>query len=104
MKTITAQCRYGAIQVFADDRFISKSLLELGEYSEGEVDLWRRVLQPEMIAVEVGANIGALTLPLATLVSHVYAIEPQPQINDLLLENVKHLPNVTTINVALGSG
>jgi len=103
MKTIVVKCRYGAIQVFADDRFISKSLLELGEYSEREVDLWRHILRPEMIAVEVGANIGALTLPLAGIVSHVYAIEPQPQINDLLLENTKHLPNVTVMNMAIGS-
>jgi FkbM family methyltransferase len=50
--------------------------------------IWRREITPDMIVVDVGANIGYNTLIAASIVSkgkgHVYAIEPDPRNSPLL--------------------
>lgn len=81
--------RYGPMRYYADDQFIGHALEKYGEYSEAEVDLWRKVIKPGDTVVEVGANIGSLTLPLASLVGRagtVHAFEPQPENYDLLVK------------------
>jgi hypothetical protein len=57
--------KHGEFTYFAQDRFLGTSLRIYGEWSEGEVDVYNVLLKPTDIAVEVGANIGALTVPLA---------------------------------------
>lgn len=71
-----------------DDAYIGRSLSLYGEYSEGEVALFRHFVGARSVVVEAGANIGALTVPLAKMASHVIAIEPQPENRDLLRRNV----------------
>ena len=74
------QCRYGPMLFNRRDMYIGRSLDEYGEYSEAEVIVLRQVLWPGAVVVEAGANIGALTLPLARIVGergHVIAFEPQ---------------------------
>jgi FkbM family methyltransferase len=99
-------CRYGTFTYLRTDRYVGRSLEEYEEYSEGEVDLFRRVLKPEDSVVEAGANIGALTVPLSHLVSgrKVRAFEPQPDNFALLLKNTLGTPcEVACYNLALGS-
>lgn len=89
------------------DIYIGRSLLELGEFSEGEVDLFRQVLRPGAIVVEAGANIGSHTVPLARLVGpsgRIYAFEPQRIVFQLLCANValNSLTNVVTHWSAVG--
>ena len=50
-----------------------------GEYSEGEVDVFRAILKPNSVVIEVGACFGLHTLALAELVGQgkVLALEPQ---------------------------
>jgi FkbM family methyltransferase len=71
--------RYGRMIVNKNDVYIGQSLLYYGEYSEWEATAFRELLQPGDAVVEVGANIGALTVPIARHVGsgHVIAIEPQ---------------------------
>jgi FkbM family methyltransferase len=81
MRERTVETRHGKFTVFDEDELVGLSLTTYGEYSEGEVDVFRKVLKPGDIAIDVGANIGALTVPMAKLVkdSHglgnVYAFE-----------------------------
>jgi predicted methyltransferase len=74
-----------------NDIYIGRSLDLYGEYSEGEVALFREFLRPGDTALDIGANVGALTLAMAGLVGPqgtVHAFEPQGAIFDLLQANV----------------
>ena len=73
-------CRHGQMLFNPKDSYVGRSLDLYGEFSNGEVQLFEQLLRPGDIAVEVGANIGAHTLPLAKAVGptgRVFAFEPQ---------------------------
>ena len=107
IKTVT--CRYGEVSFYADDQFIGHGLEKYGEYSEAEIALWRQIIKPGWIVLDIGANIGALTLPMAQLVGpqgNVIAFEPQPENYALLQKNIEQnqLESiVTAFDCALGS-
>ena len=70
---------------------MGRSLDLYGEFSEGEVELFRQLLQPGDIVLEAGANIGAHTVFLARAVGssgRVIAYEPQRAIFNLLRQNL----------------
>lgn len=96
--------RHGKIIVNDHDVYVGRMLLEYGEFSEGEVDLFRQILKPDMIAVDVGANIGALTLPMAKMVKRVIAYEPQRELFHMLCGTcaLNDLHNVLCVNAAVG--
>ena len=56
--------RHGQFLYNTNDRYIGRSLEFYGEYCEQEADLYRQLLRPGDTVIEVGANIGALTVPL----------------------------------------
>ncbi len=77
---ITCKTRYGPMIYNTKDVWVGKSFAHYGEYSEDEVNLWRAFLKPGATAIDVGANIGSLTLPLADIVGDkgmVIAFEPE---------------------------
>jgi FkbM family methyltransferase len=74
------QCRYGQMVYQPNDLWIGRSLELYGEFSEGEVALFRALLRPGDVALDVGANVGAHTVAVAGLVGprgRVIAFEPQ---------------------------
>jgi FkbM family methyltransferase len=98
--------RHGPLLYFSHDAYIGASLRAYGEFSELEFDMLRQLLGPGDTVVEVGANIGALTIPIARRVGPggpVYAIEAQRRVFQVLCANVVlgGLPNVHTL---LGAG
>jgi FkbM family methyltransferase len=101
------RCRHGTMMYLRQDVYIGRSFTEYGEYSEGEVDLFRQCLRPGDVALDIGANLGAHTLPMAQLVGPsgaVFAFEPQRILFQILCANValNELPNVHALPVALG--
>ena len=94
-----ADCRYGKLLFNKNDRYIGKSLDLYGEFSEGEVELFRQIVQPGAVVVEVGANIGTHTLFFARHVGHagaVIAFEPQRFVFQCLCANMA-LNSVTNV-------
>lgn len=87
----TAPTRYGEMTFYRDDVYIGRALEKYGEYSELEVRLWRALVKPGDTVIDVGANIGALTLALADIVGDdeglVCAFEPHPELFKLLVQN-----------------
>lgn len=86
-----AETRYGPTLYLGTDQYVGRSLELYGEYSEGEVDLFRKILKEGDTVLEAGANIGAHTLPLARIVGEhgeIYAMEPQPFLCRLLDANL----------------
>lgn len=63
-------------------------MLEYGEFSEGEVALFAELLDKHDAVIDAGANMGALTLPLAHLSRWVFAFEPQPYMFQCLAANM----------------
>jgi FkbM family methyltransferase len=89
--TSTVETRHGVFDIFDEDELVGLSLATYGEYSEGEVEVFRKVLKPGDVAIDVGANIGALTIPMAKLVEPhglVYAFEASGANLALLSRNV----------------
>jgi FkbM family methyltransferase len=100
--------RYGRMLYPANDEFVGKSFKAYGEFSSGEVALFSHFIQRGAIVLDVGANIGAHTVPLAQLAGSdglVLAFEPQPILHQMLCANLalNSIPNVRTFAMALGN-
>ncbi len=84
-------CRYGQMLFNLNDLYIGRSLDFYGEFSEGEVALFRQLIQSGDVVLDVGANLGAHTLVFARLVGpggSVLAFEPQRLVFQTLCANM----------------
>ncbi len=102
------RCRYGPMVFLPQDLFVGPSFLHYGEYSPAETETLVGNLRPGDVVVDVGAYIGALTIPFAKAVGPtggVVAFEPQPFIFEVLCCNVvlNRLENVRLLNAASGA-
>src|SRR5579862_6930532 len=100
------QCKYGWM-LYAGP-YIGKCFELYGQYSESEVSLMRAFLSPGDTVLDVGANIGDLTLPLARIVGdagRVYAIESHPEAFNILCANLalNAIRNTRPINVFIAT-
>lgn len=87
-----SDCKYGTLSYYTDDKWIGRSLSLYGEYSDYEVEVFKKCLRPGFVALELGANIGSLTVPMAQLVGptgKVIAFEPGFDTLRLLRRNVE---------------
>ena len=85
------RCRHGTFLYNTRDRFIGRSLELYGEYAELELQLLLRLIKPGDIVIDAGANIGALSVPMAQRVGPdgwVLAAEPQRLVHQALCANV----------------
>jgi FkbM family methyltransferase len=94
-------CKYG--WMLYSGPYIGKCFDLYGQYSESEVSLMRSFLREGSTVIDVGANIGDLTIPLAKTVSptgRVYAIESHPEAFNILCANLalNGLRNTKPIN------
>ena len=101
------QCRHGLFMYNLNDTVIGQSLDNYGEFSEFGVELLQQIIKPGMTVLDIGANIGVHTVPMAKAIGasgQVIAIEPQRIINQMLSGNVamNGLTNVMVLTVALG--
>lgn len=101
------QCRYGTLVYNFHDLYVGKSLDAYGEFSEGEIELFRQFITPGKVVVEVGANVGAHTVFLAQAVGMtgaVFAFEPQRLVFQTLCANLalNNIANVIAHHAAVG--
>jgi FkbM family methyltransferase len=83
------RCRYG--WMLYTGPYIGKCFDLYGQYSESEVDLMRAFLRAGDTVIDVGANIGDLTVPLSQIVGppgRVYAVESHPDTFNVLCANL----------------
>jgi FkbM family methyltransferase len=95
------QCKYG--WMLFSGPYIGKCFELYGQYSESEISVMRTFLREGSTVIDVGANIGDLTVPLATIVGssgRVYAIESHPETFNVLCANLalNALVNTKPIN------
>jgi len=101
------QCRNGPMLYPVTDQYIGQSFDRYGEFSEGETELFRQIVRPGRVILDIGAHIGAHTIFLAKATGpqgRVYAFEPQRILFQILCANValNGLENVYTQQRALG--
>ena len=104
--TVLKECRHGFFLYNRNDTFIGRSLDIYGEWCEGELVALFQVVQPGHVVIDVGANIGTHTVPLAKKVTETgmtLAFEPQRQAFNYLTANlvVNNLLNVATFQNAV---
>jgi FkbM family methyltransferase len=104
----TKLCRHGTFTYLRTDLYIGRSLELYGEWAEGEIILFRRLLRPGAVVIDVGANIGTHALPLAKIVGEegaIYAFEPQQEIFEILVSNLNanNVGNVKAHRAAVGA-
>lgn len=99
--------KHGTMLYHRCDAYVGRSLDLYGEFSPEESDFLCQLVGLGSVVIDGGANIGALTVPLAKAVGPqgvVFAIEPQRLTFQALCANValNSLSNVRTIHAALG--
>ena len=95
-------CKHGWMLFYG--QFIGKCFDLYGQYSESEIAMMRTFLREGSTVVDVGANIGDLTVPLSRIVGdsgRVYAIESHPDNFHILCANLalNSIRNTKAINV-----
>jgi len=97
MRTYLKRCRWGEFLLIHGD-MISEYINLYGEWCEGEVELFRRLLPDDGVTIEVGANIGAHAVPLSQFCAkgRVFCYEPQRVIFQILCANLA-LNNITNV-------
>jgi len=83
--------RYGQFIYPDKDMYVGRSLEKYGEYSYFEATLLKSLITEGDVVIDVGANIGALTVPLAQAAGpggYVVAFEPQQYLYYTLCGNV----------------
>jgi FkbM family methyltransferase len=88
----TIDYRHGKISFLDNDVYIGHALRTYGEREEKEVEFVCSLISEGDTVIDVGANIGLITIPVAQKVGaggHVLSFEPQPRMFELLKENVE---------------
>jgi FkbM family methyltransferase len=98
--------RHGLILVNLKDHYIGQGIAMYGEYSQLECECLLQWMPQGRDAVEIGANMGSLSLPLAKHLDkqgrRLLVVEPQPFIFQQLCANLalNHVRNTTAIPLA----
>jgi len=103
-----AKTRHGTLLYNPLDRYVGRSLKLYGEYSLEEAALFKNLLKPGAIALDIGAHIGPHTLALADTVGPegaVLAFEPQRVLFQMLCANLalNNRTNVYPYHAAVGA-
>lgn len=105
MNTFLKDCRWGKFLLLRND-MISVYADYYGEWSEGEIDLFRKILPEDADVIEVGSNIGMHAVPLSKICAKgkIVCFEPQRIIFQLLCANaaINDRTNVFARNCAVG--
>jgi len=95
------------ILVDPNDNGLEKSIYYFGEYEAGTVSVFRKILHKGDTFLDVGANIGFLSLVAARIVGKsglICAVEPHPFTYKILEKNIclNDFKNIFSMNIALG--
>jgi FkbM family methyltransferase len=97
--------RHGTMVFVPHDKWIGGSLLYYGEYAPMETARLISLVDAQSVVLDIGANIGCLTLPLAKKARRVWAFEPQRLPFQLLCANLalNDVENVVARPQAVGA-
>ena len=102
-------CRTAAGEILVPlEDMVGRTIFLTGDYDRKITTICRKIILPGDIAIDVGANLGIVTLAMAKAVGRsgiVHAFEPNPIIRSYLSQSLtrNHYQNVTLHESALGS-
>lgn len=90
------------------DKGVEKSIFLNGTYEYGTMKLLEEILAEEGIFIDVGANIGLMSLHAAKILNgrgKVLSFEPLPNTYNMLLQNIalNNIENIKAENIAIGN-
>lgn len=91
--------RWGPVKYFLKDEYVGRSVHYYGEYNPDETEMIIHLAKPDMLCLDIGANIGCISQALVKSGFEVVSFEPQPEVFNLLQFNC---PDSKVYNVALG--
>lgn len=99
------QTKYGYMMYNTHDVYVGGSFDSYGEFSDEEVKFVCSLIKPGDIVMDIGANYGALTVPMALKAREVIAFEPQRPAFYAMTANLalNCLENVVSINAGLSN-
>jgi FkbM family methyltransferase len=105
-RTIPFTTKYGLTFKLRLSDILFGGFLHLGESNPLEMHVLRRILRPNDVVIDAGANVGWYALNAAQVVGsggQVCAFEPNPAVADWASENCRlnHLTNVRIEKIAL---
>lgn len=97
--------KYGYMMYNSNDIYVGGSFDKYGEFSDEEVRFVCSRIKPTDVVMDIGANYGALTIPMARCASLVYAFEPQRPAFYATCANlaINNLENVVMENMGLSN-
>jgi FkbM family methyltransferase len=97
-------CRWGPMLYNKHDIYVGGSLRAYGEYCPEEALVLSQLVKPASTVIEVGANFGAHTIPLAKRAHRMIALEPQRLVFQTLCANLalNSVRNAIALSVAAG--
>ena len=87
-----------------EDPFWFRLELLTGRHEIETAQQLRKLIEPGMVALDVGAHVGYYTRQLSDLTGStgcVIAFEPHPRTHRVLQHNLRRLPNVTALQAAV---
>jgi len=96
----SVQTLYGEVWYWGKDEYVGRSLHNYGEFSGVECEKILSLATPGRLCLDIGANIGFISLMLTYHGHSVVAFEPQPEVFNLLRKNA---PTAVAHCCALGS-
>jgi FkbM family methyltransferase len=87
------------------DEVVGRTLLRDGSFERAELRAMLEHVTTEATVVDIGANVGLVTVPLALAGGRVIAIEPLPENVERLRKNIlcNKLTNVVVVEAAAGA-
>lgn len=75
------------------------------EFEPAMVELFKCLIQPDMVVMDIGGNIGLTSLLFSTLASEVHVFEPSPSTHAILKRNLGsgNAANVVAYNLGLAA-
>jgi FkbM family methyltransferase len=103
---IIRRTKFGLMFLNTNDWGVDKALIEYGEWATDEVRLFEALIRSGETVYDVGANIGASALPLASIVGsdgNVHCFEPQRYVYLKLCANIllNGVGNITPNRIAV---
>ena len=86
----TYQTKHGPMLAFEGDQYMTPTLEKRGAYAPDEWSTLAQIARPGMVVVEIGANIGVHSIPLARACAPApfYCFEPQQRVFQVLCANL----------------
>jgi FkbM family methyltransferase len=83
----TVESRWGPCTYFLKDEYVGRSIHNYGEYGPDETEKIISLATPGKLCLDIGANIGCISMALLKSGFSVHAFEPQPEVFKLLEMN-----------------